>query len=217
MLRWYIDYFGLKLRKKQLVPKKKKKKTNSDHPPPNSVLLESRKQTPVGRCPPYGRRRASLSSERGDSRQESCINAYCWFFINLIKDTPPHLFLKSSQTIDSLPKKIYKQPALVTSLVLYLWGLWRYKVKCIYLSPNYLLLWLLDQPKESERIEEKFLLYIIQYEENLARLVRSSWAKIRGILQLTDTGLLYHPVAQGHWLDQSWGACSKLHYREELR
>ena len=26
MLRWYIDYFGLKLHKKQLVPKKKKTK-----------------------------------------------------------------------------------------------------------------------------------------------------------------------------------------------
>ena len=51
MLRWYIDYFGLKLHKKQLVPKKKNKTTNSDHPPPNSVLLESRKQTPVGKVP----------------------------------------------------------------------------------------------------------------------------------------------------------------------
>ena len=74
MLKWHIDYFGLKLLKKKLVQKKKKKTLS-----PHSVLLESRKHHL-----PMGDGGLPYHQGEGIQEQESCKNAYCQFLINLI-------------------------------------------------------------------------------------------------------------------------------------
>lgn len=61
--------------------------------------------------------------------------------------------------------------------------------------------------KVFERMRKKFPVPSYNMGENLARLIRGVLEQKSEILQLTDTGLLYHPVVQGHWLDQSWEAC----------
>lgn len=77
--------------------------------------------------------KVSLSPEMGNARQGSCINKLRYFFINLQPKANPPLFCQIFTNSCFFVQKIYKQLALFSSGIPYLWGLHMYKINFVFL------------------------------------------------------------------------------------